>query len=135
MKMRYITMGFYAAFATMGPAIAAESWTLWMKTELFALESTGEKLHVGTFWKPAGKTKESSSFNSKTECESQRNSTIAKIRSLQGTKDVTDKERTTIRVQGETIIWISQFKDGKVEQNMEFQCRYQDPPKDSSPGR
>jgi hypothetical protein len=111
-----------------GVGIAADSWTLWMKTEMFTLDSAEKKTPLDTFWNPAGKSKESSSFSTKAQCESQRKSTIEKFRALQGTKDVADGKRI-IRVQGEMIFLIAQHKDGKgdSEQHIELLCRNDDP--------
>jgi len=89
-----------------------------------------KKTLVNTFWEHAGKTKESSSFGTKPQCESSRNSTIGKLRAIQGVTDMPDK-KITIRVQGEIITLITQYNDGKgdSEQNIELLCRNEDPPK------
>ena len=61
-------------------SIAAEPWALWMKTEMFTLDAAEKKTSVGTFWRPAGSTKESSGFDSKIQCESRRDYTISQFR-------------------------------------------------------
>jgi hypothetical protein len=126
----YLLLILFIFFAKSGTSIAADSWTLWQKTDLLILETSDKKALVDTYWDIAGKTKESSSFSSKALCESARHSTIAKFRATQGEKTLPDK-KITLRVRGEIVSLISQYNDGKgnSEQNIELSCRNEDPPK------
>ena len=127
----YLTLGFMLLVSIKTAIAASDSWTLWMKTEMSTLDGEGGKTPVDTYWNPAGKTKESSIFGTKAQCESARSATITKFRTIEGMRDVAEGKRTTIKVQGETIILVAQYKDGKrdSEQKIELLCRNEDPQK------
>ena len=106
--------------------LGAETWTLLAKTQMFGLDSAGGKTRNDWFLNPAGKTKQSSSFNNKAMCEAQRNSLIQKFRDVQGKIEMPDDKRTvTIKVENEIITMITEFRDGKgnSHQNIELLCR------------
>lgn len=109
-------------------SIAADPWTLWTKTEMFTLDAAEKKTSVGTFWRPAENTKESSSFDSKIQCESRRDYTISQFRAAQGTTEIPNGQRI-IKVEGETILMITRFKDGEGNsiQQIELTCRSDSP--------
>jgi len=111
-------------------SLGAETWTLWAKTEMFSLDGAGNKSRIDSFWRPAGKTRESSSFNNKAMCEAERDSLIQEFRAAQGKKEMPDDNRTvTIKVEGETISMITEFRAGKgnSHQNIELICRNDEP--------
>ena len=94
-------------------SLGAETWTLWAKTEMFSLDGAGNKSRIDSFWRPAGKTRESSSFSNKAMCEAERDSLIQEFRAAQGKKEMPDDNRTvTIKVEGERISMITEFRVG-----------------------
>jgi len=111
-------------------SLGAETWTLWAKTEMFSLDGAGNKSRIDSFWRPAGKTRESSSFSNKAMCEAERDSLIQKFRAAQGKKEMPDDNRTvTIKVEGERISMITEFRvgNGNSHQNIERICRDDEP--------
>jgi len=111
-------------------SLGAETWTLWAKTEMFSLDGAGNKSRIDSFWRPAGKTRESSSFSNKAMCEAESDSLIQKFRAAQGKKEMPDDNRTvTIKVEGERISMITEFRvgNGNSHQNIELICRDDEP--------
>jgi hypothetical protein len=102
-------------------SLGAETWTLWAKTEMFSLDGAGNQSRIDSFWRPAGKTRESSSFSNKAMCEAEKDSLIQKFRAAQGKKEMPDDNRTvTIKVEGERISMITEFRvgNGNSHQNI-----------------
>ena len=101
-----------------------------MRTDIYEFPRAQEDTPLGPYWDPAGRSKASSTFDSKVGCESAKQTTLARFRSRQGTYEKAES-KTTIKVDGDIIIMISQFKDGKgnSEQKIQLFCFDKDPPK------
>jgi len=106
----------------------ALAWTLWMRADLYSLPRTEEDTPLGSYWNPVTRSKESSTFDSRESCESAKQTTLSGLRSRQGTYDQGEGTKTTIKVDGDIIVMISQFKEGKgSEQKIQLFCLDKDP--------
>lgn len=104
-----------------------------MRTDIYVIPRAQEDTPLGPYWNPAGRSKESSTFDSSARCESAKQTTLAQFRSRQGTYEKAEG-KTIIKVEGEIIVMIAQFKDGKgnSEQKIQLFCLDKDPPKKES---
>jgi hypothetical protein len=97
---------------------------------MYSIPRAQQDTPLGPYWEPAGRSKASSTFDSKVRCESAKQTTLAQFRSRQGTYEKAEG-KTIIKVEGEIIGMIAQFKDGKGDSEQEIQlfCLDKDPPK------
>jgi len=100
-----------------------------MRTDLYVLPRTQEDTPLGSYWNPVTRSKESSTFDSIESCESAKQTTLSGLRSRQGTYDQGEGKKTTIMVDGDIIVMISQFTNGKgdSEQKIQLFCLDKDP--------